>query len=297
MRSRSPRPAGRSPALVKLLLPLLLAAVALGPAAAAGGVQSEARRFSTRDGDTAPLQTHAEAREFLATAEVVLIEELDSGTTRPRRITLERDGVTLRAVFRAVDLERQDLRSSDGAAYAEFFDRAISELAAYELALLLGIDMIPPTVARTIAGDAGTLQLWVENAMTETERTRAGIEPRDLRRWRRQHQVMRLFDALVHNSDRNTGNRLIDAEGHLWMIDHTRTFQRPRGRHRFERVSQLPRSLWDSLRSLEESAVREKVGPYIGHLQMASLLSRRKALVEYIEGLIETRGEAAVLVD
>ena len=37
--------------------------------------------------------------------------------------------------------------------------------------------------------------------------------------------VVRLFDQLIFNTDRNLGNLLIDKSWRLWMIDHTRAFK------------------------------------------------------------------------
>ena len=37
--------------------------------------------------------------------------------------------------------------------------------------------------------------------------------------------VVRLFDQLIYNTDRNLGNLLIDKDWRLWMIDHTRAFK------------------------------------------------------------------------
>ena len=62
--------------------------------------------FREQNGDGAPLQDPELVRDFLRNAEVVDIEVLSDGTTRPRRITLTRDGFTLRAVHRAVAVDR-----------------------------------------------------------------------------------------------------------------------------------------------------------------------------------------------
>jgi hypothetical protein len=36
---------------------------------------------------------------------------------------------------------------------------------------------------------------------------------------------MRVFDQLIYNTDRNTGNVLYDTGWRLWGIDHTRAFR------------------------------------------------------------------------
>ena len=41
----------------------------------------------------------------------------------------------------------------------------------------------------------------------------------------KQVQVMRVFDELIQNRDRNQGNILWTKDWTLWMIDHTRAFR------------------------------------------------------------------------
>lgn len=253
-------------------------------------------RYLGPDGNPLPLQSPDEVRDFLRTAPILEIEDLSEGITRPRRLTLQEGKVRARAVFKSVDLEREALRLRGGNEYAGFYDRSTAEIAAYEMAVLLGIHMIPPTVLRNVQGEEGAVQLWVEDAMTETERSRRDLDPPDHQQWRRQHQIMDFFDALVHNADRNTGNRLIDADWQLWMIDHTRAFQRPRGRNTFPEVQQVPRFLWERFQQLDEEDVRARLSPYLSHLQMASLLGRRRDLEEHVRLLIEERGEGAVII-
>ena len=45
---------------------------------------------------------------------------------------------------------------------AGFWEAYKSEIAAYELDRLLGLDMVPPTVERRVGGDLASVQLWVE---------------------------------------------------------------------------------------------------------------------------------------
>ena len=48
-----------------------------------------------------------------------------------------------------------------------FRDNYIYEPAAYQLSLLLGLDNVPPATLRKIDNKNGSVQIWVENAMTE----------------------------------------------------------------------------------------------------------------------------------
>ena len=169
---------------------------------------------------------------------------LGSGTTGVRRLEIEHEGTLVRAVFRHVDEYEKNLRMRDDQNYAGFYDRYSAECAAYELGRMLGLDMIPPAVLRRVGGDRGSVQLWVEDSMTAGDRNERGLQPPDNGHWRRQQAVMRVFDALIAKSGRNTGNRLIDEDWNLWLIDHSRAFQTPRGDTSFATVNQIPVEFW-----------------------------------------------------
>lgn len=88
------------------------------------------------------------------------------------------------------------------------------EAAAYQLSLLLGWRMVPPTVVREGPAGIGSLQLYIEHdpeAHYFVQRERPELWP--------QLQRLCLFDAIANNADRKGGHCLLDAEGHVWGID------------------------------------------------------------------------------
>ncbi len=132
--------------------------------------------------------------------------------------------------------------------------------------------------------------------MTEGERATQDLRPPQAMIWRRQQATMRVFDALVHNSDRNTGNSLIDEDWNLWLIDHSRTFQIPRGGVDFKGLSQIPEFLYDAIAALEEDVVRERLREYLEGAQLRALWERREQLLAHFDRLIEERGRGAVII-
>ena len=176
-------------------------------------------RWLGADGQPLPFADAAEVLEFLSTAEMVGKRELSNGTTRPWKVTLQKDGVRAHAIFRHIDVKKDRNRLD------QFRDSYIFEVAAYEVDRLLGLGHVPPAVLRQLDGHSGSLQLWVENARSETERIEAEMRPTHPSRLVYQKHLMRVFDNLISNCDRNTGNMLVDGEGKLWFVDHTRSFQ------------------------------------------------------------------------
>ena len=274
------------PLVAGLLVGILL------PATAA----AQTRAYRGVDASEFPFATDAEILEALSEGEITGRQILGSGTTGVQRLDIVHGGMKLRAVFRDQDEYERNLRLRDGSSFAGFYDRFAGECAAYELGVLLGLKMIPPAALRHVGGEPGSVQLWVEGAMTEGERNQRGLSPPDSQSWRRQQAIMRAFDALIANSDRNTGNSLIDEDWNVWMIDHSRTFQIPRGEASFATVSQIPADFWAALRELNEDTTREQLRDYLEPAQITALFKRHAALVAHVDGLIAQRGAGAVLI-
>jgi hypothetical protein len=252
-------------------------------------------RWEGPDGAPLPFTDEEELLEFLRTADVVAKKELSSGKNRPLKVRLEKDGVEANAIFRTVHKTATHARIY-GKIYRDFRDSYANEGAAYELSRLLGIDNVPPCVSRTLDRKEGTLQLWVENAETLTDHIQRG-NGATLNRYREQRQMMQVFDALIHNFDRNTGNILFDARGKLWFIDHTRSFLVTGRVEGIDKIYSCERTMWEKLRALDGDLLKAHLRPYLDYLQMATLLDRRDKIVIHLQELIEQVGEQAVLFE
>lgn len=258
--------------------------------------EPEQRGWIGPDGDPLPFDSDDQVLEFLRTAEIVAVEDVGTGKTQPRRVDLESHGVRARAIFHGVNIRRREIRI-DGRFYAVFFDSWRSQIAGYRMARLLGLDNVAPTVERTIGGEAGSLQLWLENdgLRTNGERLRARDYPEDVDSWLQQEWDMRVFDALICNADRHAENVLVDSEWNLWMIDHTRAFQQDRTIRDPEMLFRIDRRLLEQLRELSPENVALAVGDYLERAQINAILARRDAILEHFEELIRIEGEAAIL--
>ena len=199
------------PALIGFLL--LAAAATVGATAGAPG------------GAT---MTREERVAFLQTARVVSSHDIGKGITRPVRVTLSDGTTTHDAGFSAVDEHEAIMRFQGGRTELDFVDSYKYTVAAYGLAVLLGIDdMMSVTVERELDHHKGSLTWWVDDVKyDEGQRLKLKLSAPDAESWNRQMFRMRLFTQLVADEDRNTGNVLITSDWKLWMIDFTRAFRR-----------------------------------------------------------------------
>ncbi len=260
----------------------------------------DSQRWVDPDGKPLPFQTGEEVEKFLRTAEVISIENIPTGITHPRKVLLEKEGIRMHAIFRDVHEARRVATLSDGSTKFDFRDDAIFESAAYELGKLLGLDTVPPAVERRIRGKKGTLQAWIEKAMTERGMRSDNIQPPskgtyDGWRWIMQWQMIHIFDNLIYNEDRSQDNVLIDPNWRLWMIDHTRAFRRWKALIYPEKILYCERSLWEKLQTLDEAVVKERLKDFLSPREINGLLERRRLLVEHVQNLIDEHGEGGVL--
>jgi hypothetical protein len=210
-------------------------------------------------------------------------------------VLLEKDGVRMNVIFRAHNSEKPEAQMRDGRRVRNYRDSYKLEVAAYQLAKLLELEAIPPVAERRIQGKDGSVQVWIENAMTETLRLEKKIKPPDQRRWNQQVQMMRLFDLLVYNWDRHTDNIIIDQQWNLWMVDHTRTFRRETDVPYVDQIILCERKFWQRLQQVEDETIRQRLKGILHDSELNSLLKRRQKLVEYLRERIASRGEADVL--
>ncbi len=243
------------------------------------------------EGKPLPFTSDEEVMEFLRTARLIRFREIPVGVTQPRRALLEKDGVRMHAIFRDVNMDKPMQRLASGTVVMNFRDSYIFEPAAYELSRLLGLDNVPPAILRKLRGKRGSLQAWVENAMTETSRVSDNITAPDKILWSKQMWNMRVFDNLIYNTDRNQGNILYDSDWNLWLIDHSRAFRREKELRTPELIVKCGRKLWEKLKSLDEQVVRERLKKFLRSSQIKALLRRRDILVAHIQKLIEERGD------
>lgn len=280
---------------------LLASCLASGTSVESTDLESESGnlpRLMASDGRNLPFENRHQLLAYLETARIVSSKVLSQGITRAEKILLEEGGVTAHVVFHDVDQhEQRTKRLPNGNVVLYVKDSYKSQIAAYEMSLLLEMDSVPPTVARRFRSSRGSAQLWIENAMTEEERREKKLEPPDQNLWNQQYADMRVFDNLINNIDRNQGNVLIDPFWKLWMIDHTRSFGRDKSLPRPELVTRCSRRLWDRIRTLDAEMVDERLSPYLRKSEIKALLARREKLIALLEEKIASRGEHWVLFD
>lgn len=255
-----------------------------------------AHRWVDPDGKPLPFQSEDQILEFLKTADVVSEKTITSGgITMPQKLLLEKDGVRVNAVFRTVDEQKMQGNTGGGRADLFFRDCYIFEPAAFELSRMLGLDNVPPAALRKVKNTKGSIQIWLEHAMTDEKKAKDNIQAPDDQQWQKQLQIMNVFDQLVFNTDRNKGNILIDPNWKLWMIDHTRAFRRIPDLQKVSVLNVCERNLYHNLQALDETAVRERLKDYLTSYELDALFKRRKMIVDRYTKLIAEKGEDKVL--
>jgi hypothetical protein len=269
---------------VRVLLPLAIAAaftvlqpVRQAPAVAPSQAPRSAMIWIGRN---------AEFEQFLKTAAIVRVENMSTGVTAPRHVFFAPGGLAAGAVAKAI--------KPDGT--ADLYDSYRSEIAAYELDKLLGMDLVPPTVERVLGRDRVSAQLWVEGCVTY--QTVMNRPVADVEVWTRSLRRMVVFDNLIVNIDRNEGNMLIDAAGHVILIDHSRAFDarvKPLRMPNEKGMTAIDRPFFEKLKALDQQTLLAHVDPWVD-FGVAPILLQRDAIVKRFERLIKENGEANVIL-
>lgn len=224
----------------------------------------------------------------LKTAKIVKAKWLGTGITNPQKLTLDNGKFQFHACFKTINDRKQGLTKMATGHEVDFKDSWMFEVAAYELDKLLNLNMVPVTVERNYNGKQGSLQLWIENAMTEKERREKNLQAVNARDWNQQILKVRLFDQLIYNIDRNLGNLLITQDWKIFMIDHSRSFKNLEGLQNNKDLRLVAHSLIEAIQKLDEKIIQEHCGKYLSPTEIRMILKRRDKILELVGTLVAT---------
>jgi len=242
--------------------------------------------------------TEEQMRDFLLNAKVVNSRQLGKGVTRPYRLTLSNGTIVHDAGFQSIDERRTIKQFDNGRTEMNFRDSYKYNIAAFELAKLVGLgNMMPVTVERTWQGQAGALSWWLPVKMDEGQRVEKHINPPDVEAWNKQMHKMRVFAQLVYDTDRNNGNVLVSEDWHLWMIDFSRAFRLYTTLENPKNLIRCDRQLLQKLRQLDAAELTRKTKNWLNEIEIKGIMARRDKIVALFENLISKKGEKEVLYD
>jgi hypothetical protein len=233
---------------------------------------------------------------FLREGKVIARKGTAKGVTKPIQATLSNGTVTHDAQIQTVDESRAVFNAGKASEFG-FRDTYKFNIAGYRLAQILGLQNVPMSVERRIDGKNAAMTWWVDDVrVDDTDRIKLRAEGWSSERVTKQAHVMRVWDELIQNRDRNPGNILWTSDWTLWMIDHTRAFRTGDDLLRGDELTRCDRVLLERMRRLTAADMAQVAsGGMLTKAEADAVLKRRDRLVKLFDGLIAARGEAAVL--
>jgi hypothetical protein len=245
-----------------------------------------------------PVLTAAEMERFLLNADIKATIKVSKGVTKARQVRMSDGQLTHDAQVQDVDIAMPFFQVDPKHSEVNFKDSYRYNIAAYRLSLLLGLDNVPMSVERVVDHKPSAVTWWLDDVkMEEGDRKKLKTQPYGPNPVRTLGylSVMRVFDELIQNRDRNLGNMIWSSDWKLWMIDHTRAFRLGKDLLSPKTVERCERSFFAKMKELNAPRLTETMGKSLTKDEIAALLARRDALVKLIEGRIAEFGEDKIL--
>ena len=242
--------------------------------------------------------TKDQIKEFLRTAEVIKSKPSSKGVTHPSRLTLSNGTITHDASFQTIDEHKAENKFENGRVELNFVDSYKYNIAAYQLAELVGMDdMLPVYVERKWEGKTGSLSWWLPVKMDDADRVQKKIPVPDeyKDKWNDQMAKIRVFDELVYDSDPNLTNVLIGEDWTLWRIDFGRAFRTSKDLRAPKDLVRCDRQLFERLKALKADELAAKTKNYLNKSEVSAVMARRDKIVAAFQALIAEKGEREVL--
>jgi hypothetical protein len=237
-----------------------------------------------------------EMEAYLKTAKVVSQKTTSVGVTAPSRAMLNNGTLQHEASIQSVDIRKPTFEGSRGTEL-NFRDAWQFNVAGYELAKMLKLNMVPPYVERRVDGKDAAVSWWVNDAMMEKDRFQKKIQPPQPMKWSEQLSAARIFHELIADTDFNMTNVLITKDWRIWMIDFTRAFRITKTINNPKQLTRADRTLLTSMRELTQDGVQQALGRWLTKNEIEGLMARRDLIVQWFDKEVAAKGEGAVLYD
>jgi hypothetical protein len=238
-----------------------------------------------------PRLTQEEMEAFLLKAKISNRRDAGSGVTGSSRITLSDGRLTHDAHLQAVDIARAVFQAGK-ASEVNFKDTYRYNIAGYRLARLIGLDIVPMSVERNVEGKMAAVTWWLDDVMMdEGARVKKKMTSPDPQRFGKQIQVMKIWDELIQNKDRNGGNLIWTSDWSMWLIDHTRAFRAGKELVAPNDLTRCDRRLLDGMRALTAESLAKAVGDSLTKDEQEAVIARRDLIVKHFDDRIAKLGE------
>jgi hypothetical protein len=243
-------------------------------------------------GAAQPVLTHEEMEAFLLKATITDTRNAGKGVTGTTRVTLTDGRITHDAQVQSVDIYKSVFQAGK-ASEVNFRDTYRYNIAGYRLARLIGLNTVPMSVPREVNGTMSSVTWWLDDVMMEEgDRVKKKTVGPDPQRFAKQIQVMKIWDELIQNKDRNAGNLLWTRDWTLWLIDHTRAFRLD---PKLQNPGDLPRcerGLLDGMRQMTAESLAKAVGDSLTKQEQEAVLARRDQLVRHFDERVAKFGDS-----
>jgi hypothetical protein len=224
-----------------------------------------------------------EMEAYLKTADVDRMEGTSVGVTKPRHAFLKPGGPFSEMAWKVLP----------PGMYNGYHESYKTEVAAYEIDKLLELNMVPPTVERTVNGQTGAAVMWINGTKNFKELGGVPSPPaRFIGLWNRELVDAKMFDDFIGNTDPNLGNWLVDSDWNIVLIDHSRSFDP--AKTLTHELTRIDKALWERMLALTEDQVAASAaGRFLEKKEVHGMFERRAAMQKVVDKLVKTKGDAA----
>jgi len=151
------------------------------------------------------------------------------------------------------------------------------EVAAWELSVALGWDLVPPTILRDGPAGDGSLQLFIPSDYQDHYFTL-----QDNEEFRLTFQRLTAFDFVANSTDRKSGHCLLGHDGKIHAIDNGLSFH---SEFKLRTVlwdfagEPIPTAIVDDLLAFAEAEMPDDLARLLDPLERDAVITRTRALV------------------